>query len=72
MKHAGYFIIDNETEKFVAVDSNSGGYPYMTDSIAAAHKFNRLDEAVKYHTSCFKDYPNWKIVTIEIMMAEVK
>lgn len=72
MKLAGYFIIDQKTNKFVAVDFASGGYPYMTDSITAAYKFNKLDEAVGYHASSFKDYPNWKIVAIEIIATEVK
>ena len=72
MKQTGYFIIDTETRKYVALDSASGGYPYMTDSITAAHKFNKIDEAVGYYTASFKNYPNWKIVTIEIIATEVK
>lgn len=67
----GYFIIDQDTNKFVCLDRASGGYPYMADSIIPAHKFNKLDDAVSYRTSFHTQYPNWKIVIVEITTIEI-
>lgn len=71
MKQSGFFIVDAITNMLVALDSASGGYPYMTDSITQAHKFYKLDDAVSYRTSFHKDYPYWKIVTIDITTTEI-
>lgn len=34
--------------KYMAIDQNSGGYPYNVDSLAGAHIFNSLDDAQVY------------------------
>lgn len=71
MKQNGFYIVDKETNHFVCVDFTCGGYPWMSDSITDVHRFNKLDDAVSYRTSFHKQYPNWKIVTIEIVTTEI-
>lgn len=62
-----FFILDTETGKFVGIDSNSGGYPYLTDSIVSAHRFTTLDHAVQYRS----EQKCWKIVKINITTTEI-
>ena len=68
-----YFVLKNKTNnKFFAIDSNSGGYPYSTEDIEHCKKFktsNDLNEFLKsdYCTRMFKnEIDNTESVKINI------
>lgn len=63
------FIIKNEKDEFIGIDSASGGYPYATQSIQNAKFWNNKNAAKEYKSS----FPNeiWSLHSIVIMTEEI-
>jgi hypothetical protein len=54
-----YVLKNKETGKYIAVDHNSGGYPYDVDSIFLATLWKTAYEATRYTAvMSWKDYDN--------------
>lgn len=57
-----YVIKNNETNKWIAVDSASGGYPYDTE-IHRAEIFHSKESALKYKNVMKR---NWSLFQLEL------
>ncbi len=75
IKLPGFYLMNPNTKKFVAIDSHSGGYPYMVESLYKAEEFHTLDKALDYRNSFtsndFEQSTQWKVVTLEVTTTDV-
>ena len=61
-----YVIKNNTTDKYIAIDHSSGGYPYDVN-VASAKVFYLLEDAVEYKSMFYKN--DW---TIHELIIETK
>ena len=54
-------IVIREGDKFVALDRNSGGYPYLVDSPWEAQRWNTVALAEHYRAKFPSRYNEWRI-----------
>lgn len=72
---SGFFLMNKETKEYVALDYNSGGYPWVQERFQNAHWFKSVEDAMEYrHT--FRNYDmygvkNWIVVRAKIQLTEV-
>lgn len=60
------FVIKNKrTKKFIAIDFQSGGYPYEVDKARQAKIWSHIDEALQYKDT-FKEKIDWELHIINI------
>jgi len=62
-----YIIKNNETNKWIAIDSASGGYPYDTE-IHRAEIFYSKESALKYKNVMNK---NWSLFQLRLLSIPV-
>ena len=71
-----FYVLKNDKEvKFFAMDSVSGGYPYVTEDLTDAYKFNNLDKFEEfknsdYYKSFESGLKDCKLVKITINIEE--
>lgn len=66
-----YYIIKNiDTNKYIGMDENSGGYAYETDDILRAYITDNLEDITKYKNVC-NNY-NYVIKVLEIREMNVE
>jgi hypothetical protein len=54
-------IVIREDDQFIALDSNSGGYPYLVDSPWKAQHWDTPAHAESYRSKFLSRYENWRI-----------
>lgn len=62
MMEGTFLLLMYPNYKYVATDSNSGGYPYEAPDIRSAHRWNSIEEARRY-ADLFKKL-NMKLVKV--------
>ena len=59
------------TEKYIGMDNASGGYPWETDNLFAAHTYNTVQAAINYKrhfkNECWKLYRVDELILTEIL-----
>jgi hypothetical protein len=63
MKEECFILKNLKTNKFIGIDSNSGGYPYDCN-LNQCQRFDKIETAKKYRNT-FKN-ENWRIYALRI------
>lgn len=65
------FYILKAGAKFLAEDYTSGGYPYETDRVLDARRFEKLDEPFQWLGRLRTSHPNARVVQMKVELEEV-
>jgi hypothetical protein len=60
-----YILINKETNSYIGVDRNSGGYPYDTDHLGSAKIWYNKNDAKGYADT----FPNKKLILHEVTVS---